>query len=408
MSFGKLFSDKEYSPGRIIWKRFRSNKPAFAGLILMVCFVIAGTLGYLVIPDKSPHANEQHLELATRKPGFKVQMLRLVKNEKESKRSIPGKMIFGERAVYTNIPISSYRFENNDIIIEEYTGETETGVFTARYSIAEVVWALDTRFETEPGENGRLQAVSVSGENLSGFPEEIIKQIIDSHIVEKKFLLGTDRFGRDMLSRMVLGARISISVGLVAVLISLIIGITLGMIAGYIGGRTDQVIMWLISVVWSIPTLLMVIAISLALGKGFWQVFVAIGLTMWVDVARVVRGQVMSLREKEFIEAARALGFPSLRIMFRHLLPNVSGPVVVIAAANFASAILMEAGLSFLGIGVQPPVPSWGGMIKDHYGFIIVDKAYLAILPGLAIMLIVLAFMLMGNGLRDATDQTLN
>ncbi len=205
---------------------------------------------------------------------------------------------------------------------------------------------------------------------------------------------------------MVLGARVSLSVGLIAVLISLLIGITLGMIAGFFGGRTDQVIMWLISVVWSIPTLLMVIAISLALGKGFWQVFVAIGLTMWVDVARVVRGQVISLREKEFIEATRALGFSPPRIMFRHLLPNVTGPVVVIAAANFASAILMEAGLSFLGIGVQPPIPSWGGMIKDHYGFIIVDKAYLAILPGLAIMLMVLAFMLMGNGLRDATDQT--
>ena len=178
------------------------------------------------------------------------------------------------------------------------------------------------------------------------------------------------------------------------------------MIAGFFRGRTDQFIMWLISVVWSIPTLLMVIAISLALGKGFWQVFVAIGLTMWVDVARVVRGQVISLREKEYVEATRALGFHPMRIMFKHLLPNVTGPVVVIAAANFASAILMEAGLSFLGIGVQPPIPSWGGMIKDHYGFIIVDKAYLAILPGMAIMLMVLAFMLMGNGLRDATDQT--
>jgi peptide/nickel transport system permease protein len=162
--------------------------------------------------------------------------------------------------------------------------------------------------------------------------------------------------------------------------------------------------MWFINVVWSIPTLLMVIAITLVLGKGFWQVFVAVGLTMWVEVARVVRGQVLSVREIEYVQAAQVLGFSNLRILFRHILPNVLTPVIIISAANFASAILLEAGLSFLGIGVQPPVPSWGTMIKDHYGFIIVDKAYLAFLPGLAIMIMVLAFTLAGNGLRDAFD----
>ena len=149
---------------------------------------------------------------------------------------------------------------------------------------------------------------------------------------------------------------------------------------------------------------LLVIAITFALGKGFWQVFVAVGLTMWVEVARVVRGQVLGIREKEFIQAAKSLGYSSLRILFRHVLPNVITPVIIISAANFASAILMEAGLSFLGIGVQPPIPSWGTMIKDHYGFIIVNKAYLAFLPGLAIMLMVLSFTMVGNGLRDALD----
>jgi peptide/nickel transport system permease protein len=162
--------------------------------------------------------------------------------------------------------------------------------------------------------------------------------------------------------------------------------------------------MWLINVVWSIPTLLMVIALTMVLGKGFWQIFVAVGLTMWVEVARVVRGQVMSLREKEFVEAAKVLGFGTRRIVFRHILPNVMGPVAIISAGTFATAILLEAGLSFLGIGVQPPIPSWGTMIKDHYGYLIMDKAYLAILPGVAIMLLVLAFTLIGNGLRDALD----
>ncbi len=318
-------------------------------------------------------------------------MIKIRKNEVERKSSFWNKIISGERPLYKTIPISSFRFDDSDILITEYTGEEENSDFVSIYSIADVTRVINPNVSVTYSQSG-IKALQ--------------QQIEDEHIYTEKFLLGTDRFGRDMLSRMILGARISLSVGMIAVLISLFIGITLGMISGFIGGRTDQFIMWLISVVWSIPTLLMVIAISLALGKGFWQVFVAIGLTMWVDVARVVRGQVISLREKEFVEAARALGFPPIRIMFKHLLPNVSGPIVVIAAANFASAILMEAGLSFLGIGVQPPIPSWGGMIKDHYGFIIVDKAFLAIIPGLAIMLMVLAFMLMGNGLRDASDQS--
>jgi peptide/nickel transport system permease protein len=148
----------------------------------------------------------------------------------------------------------------------------------------------------------------------------------------------------------------------------------------------------------------LVIAITIALGKGFWQVFIAVGLTMWVEVARVVRGQVMSVKSSQFVTAARALGFKNQRIIIKHILPNVLAPVIVISAANFAAAILIESGLSFLGIGAQPPTPSWGAMIKDHYSYIILGKAYLAIIPGLGIMSLVMAFMLMGNALRDALD----
>jgi peptide/nickel transport system permease protein len=191
---------------------------------------------------------------------------------------------------------------------------------------------------------------------------------------------------------------------LITVILSLSIGIFLGALAGYYGGKTDQMIMWLLNVIWSIPTLLLVFALTLLLGKGFWQVFIAIGLTMWVNVARIVRGQVLAVKQLEYVEAARALGYQDARIIIRHILPNILGPVMVIAAANFASAIVIEAGLSFLGIGVQPPQPSWGLMIKENYNFIITHNPMLALAPGIAIMLLVLAFNLLGNGLRDALN----
>ncbi len=280
---------------------------------------------------------------------------------------------FGKENVDTEIPVSEFSLKSEGIEIIEYT----------------------------PDGSGGLQKEYP----LSLFPKATaVNQIADTYISEKKFLLGTDKYGRDLLSRMLIGIRISLAIGFVAVFISLVIGVTMGAIAGYYGGKVDTAIMWLINVTWSIPTLLLVIAITLALGKGFWQVFIAVGLTMWVEVARVVRGQVMGVKQMQYVTAARALGFNDFRIIVKHILPNSMAPVIIISAANFAGAILIESGLSFLGIGAQPPIPSWGGIIKDHYAYIILGKPFLALIPGLAIMSLVTAFMLIGNALRDAMD----
>ncbi len=316
-------------------------------------------------------------------------------------------MLFGKKSEFINYTLQKYQFNRQNIIIEEYSGHNNKKQNTSlKFNIADVVYAIDKKFPVSYDSTKN----EISFNELNN-PIRIRESITElQHIIEKEniitktYLLGTDLLGRDLLSRLIIGTRISLGVGLVSVVISIIIGILLGSIAGYYRGKTDAAIMWLLNVVWSIPTLLLVIAITLVLGKGILQVFIAVGLTMWVDIARIVRGQVLSIREKEFVEAGKALGYKNTRIIFKHVLPNVMGPVVVMASSNFASAILTEAGLSFLGIGAQPPLPSWGEMTNAHHGYILMDKAYLAFIPGIAIMVLVLAFMLVGNGLRDAVD----
>ncbi len=363
---------KPTSLSKIALQKFKKNTwGVFSFGYLVVCIMTA-VFAYWLAPDNSKNANTQHLSIHSQPPGFTVTMLH-----------IPGKKLnqntfysffFGTKTTTTEIPISSYRVKNDTLL--------QVTLFT-------------------PDKKNGLQKEFT----LSQFPETTtLKTEIKKYISEKRFILGTDKYGRDLLSRMLIGIRVSLAIGFVAVLISLLIGIPLGAIAGYYGGKIDAFIMWLINVTWSIPTLLLVIAITLALGKGFWQVFIAVGLTMWVEVARVVRGQVLSVKKMQYVTAARTLGFSNWRIITKHILPNIMAPVIIISAANFAAAILIESGLSFLGIGAQPPMPSWGGIIKDHYNYIILGKPYLAIIPGLAIMSLVTAFMLLGNALRDAMD----
>jgi ABC-type dipeptide/oligopeptide/nickel transport system permease subunit len=387
----------------LAWKRFRKDKLAMSSLVLVALTTLIAILGYLITPDATPFANDQHVEMAAKKPGFSITILRVRKNLAENSTGFFDKMIFGKKSDYIDIPIYNWSFEGNNIVAEDYTGDSPNDGEIRKFNLASVIYPISD-IRGIKVKNGKLLFKDVAGKLYEVSVQELKAKIQKENIIKRTYLLGTDRFGRDLLSQLIIGARVSLSVGFISVIISLLIGILLGAIAGFFRGWVDNLIVWFINVVWSIPTLLLVIAITFALGKGFWQVFIAIGLTMWVDVARIVRGQILSIREKEFVEAGRALGYRNFRIIFRHILPNVMGPVIVISAANFASAILIEAGLSFLGIGVQPPMPSWGTMIKEHYSYIILNSAHLAILPGIAIMIMVLAFMLIGNGLRDALD----
>ena len=373
--------NKILSPNQIAIQRFKKNATGVISLVFILLCGLIALFAYFIIPDKTPYANTQILEISTQKPGFEVDMLLVPKQNSAEKRGFFAQMMNGQPSSYRQIPFDSLKIDKEKTIVYIFNPDKTTAINEEIISNQELT----------------------SGKTFSS--DEETTHYINSNCVEhRKFILGTDQFGRDFLSRLLLGTRISFSVGFIAVFMSILIGIFIGSLGGFFRGRVDDLMVWLINVVWSIPTLLIVIAITFVLGKGVVQVFIAVGLTMWVEVARVTRGQILSVRETTFVEAGKALGFSNIRIISRHIIPNIINPIIVISAANFASAILLEAGLSFLGIGVQPPMPSWGSMIKENYAYIILNDAYLAILPGIAIMLLVLAFMLFGNALRDALD----
>jgi peptide/nickel transport system permease protein len=219
----------------------------------------------------------------------------------------------------------------------------------------------------------------------------------------RAYWMGTDDLGRDVFSRLLLGTRTSLSVGFVAVGIELLIGVTLGLCAGFLGGKLDTVVMRLVDIMLSIPTIFLILAVLAFLGPNIYNVMVIIGLTSWPGLTRLVRGECLSIREREYIQAARIAGIPTSRILFVHLLPNVIAPILVTGTLGVAGAILTESALSFLGLGVQPPAPSWGNILTIGRDYLHIAW-WLSLFPTLAILVTVLAFNLLGEGLRDVLD----
>ena len=348
--------------------QLRQNKrrfsiPAKIGIGFICALALVSILGSLIRPDDSLFANDQQVAIALKKPGFQVDFIEYKSNERES--SLVKWLKGGNQIPAKWVPIESYYETTDSIYGNIYNGG---------------------------GEVFRESKVNLK---LLGSGSAVSK---------RTFLLGTDKYGRDVLSRLMSGISTSLLVGVISVVISLLVGVPLGLVAGYFRGKTDSIIQYLVQVIWSIPTLLFVLAICVAFGNHIWVVFVGVGLTMWVEVARVTRGQVLGIREREYISAAEIAGVSNVRILFYHILPNASAPIIVMAASNFAAAILIEAGLSFLGLGIQMPQSSWGNMIRESYAYITTDMAYLAIVPGVCIMLLVLSFMIVGNSLRDMFD----
>ena len=348
-----------------------NKSPYYFSLIFIIsCFFIS-IFSFFIIPDKTANANTMNLNIQSMKPGFSVKVLTIPNFENKNLKSY----FFGFQKPVEQYPINDYWFSEDSISFSLYNKFDD--------------------FQIQS-----LPLSKFSSANISNVQYNVLnlKDLISNEFIkEKKFLFGTDLYGRDLFSRVLLGTRVSLSIGIMAVIISTLIGLFFGCIGGYFGGLLDKIIVYIINVFWSIPTLLLVIAISLSLGKGFWQVYIAIGFSVWVDVARLVRGKVISEKNKDYISASKILGFNNFYIIIYHILPNIIGPILIIAAANFASSILLESGLSFLGIGTQPPLPSWGYMIKENYQYIILGNAYLALIPAICLVFLVSSFMFLSN-----------
>jgi ABC-type dipeptide/oligopeptide/nickel transport system permease subunit len=379
-----------------VWRKLRSDKIIFLTSIVAMFLFLFSVFCYLLIPDKTLYANRLCLPIGNQPPGFEITMLRITENKPTVPQSFFSKLVHGKIPNDMFIPISSSRYEGTDIVIKEFSASGDSS-FESRYNIADVVYPLNLDkpileknrglfFETADG-----MTIEESINDIQGF-------IDGQHLVKQKFILGTDRFGRDVLSRFLAATRATLFVATLSTLVAIVAGLIFGLLTGIAKRKDKSFLNWLLQSVTSIPAMVLMIAIMFLIGKGFWHVCLVTGFILSREIARVIAGALYAAKEKKFIDGENALGIKKLQIFRRHILPDITRPLLAAAATVFCGAILVESGLSFLDVGMSAAFPSWGSMIRENFGYIIVPGyAYLTLLPGTAIFLVSLLFVTLAS-----------